>query len=73
MRLGELFKNVGLAVVVLGLAAGLVAMVGGCGDSSVGRAEPSASDGRRAIVQPQLPPLDVEAPQHFQTASFAFG
>lgn len=50
------------------LAVGLAA----CGGSGETSTLPAASQGEETIVQ-QLPALDVNAPQRFQTATFAYG
>jgi hypothetical protein len=50
------------------LAVGLAA----CGSSQETSTLPAASQGEETIVQ-QLPALDVNAPQQFQTAAFAYG
>ncbi len=73
MRLGEVFRSVGLVAVALGLGAILATMVVGCADSAERGAGPGASEGRQATGQLQLPSLDLDAPLDFQTASFAFG
>jgi hypothetical protein len=77
MRFESVFKNLRLTVIALGvgvgLAASLAVMVGGCADGGQMVGGPAASLDTRVGAQPQLPPLDLEAPRDFQTASFAFG
>ena len=73
MQSREIFRNVGLAVAVLGLAAGLIATVEACGESQDRGAETGASTFGQLAGRPKLPSLDLEAPVDFQTASFALG
>ena len=67
-RLVKAWLRAAVLVVTACLAVGLAA----CGGSDETSTLPAASQGEETIVQ-QLPALDVNAPQQFQTAAFAYG
>ena len=73
MRLREVLRNVGLAGAVIGLGAGLTVHMGGCASDPGRGVEPTSASGAQASALPPLPSLDLEAPNEYQTASFAFG
>lgn len=73
MRLQRLWRNVGIAAAAAGVGALLALSVGACGADQETSMEAAASQDRQIAAQPQLPPLDLDAPREFQTATFAFG
>ncbi len=73
MSLRGVLSKVGLAAAVLGVGAGLAIFAAGCGDGQVKGADPADPEDGQAMTQPQLPPIDVEAPGEFQTATFGYG
>jgi hypothetical protein len=73
MGLRGTFRIVGAATAAVGLTACLALVVQACGNNGGAGMESTASRGEQSVVQPQLPSLDVNAPQQFQTAAFAYG
>jgi hypothetical protein len=67
-RLVMAWLRAGVLVLMACLAVGLAA----CGGSDEMGTLPAASQGEESVLQ-QLPALDVNTPQQFQTASFAYG
>lgn len=72
MPLRQLLSRVGMMAAALGLGAGLAVHGAGCarGDAA-GEAEVGQEIG--VAARPALPPLDLNAPAEFQTATFAYG
>jgi len=73
MSLRGVHSKVRLATVILGVGAGLTIFAAGCGDGQVKGPDPADPKDGQAMTQPQLPPIDLEAPSEFQTATFAYG
>ena len=73
MSLRGVLSKVGLATMILGVGAGLTIFAAGCGEGQVTDTDPVDPKDGQAMTQPQLPPIDVEAPIEFQTATFAYG
>jgi len=73
MRPGGLLKWLGLTVFVVGLGVGVASAMGSCGTGLDEGQQAGAPEAGQVIAQPELPSLDLKAPQAFQTASFAFG
>lgn len=73
MKTGPALKTLGLAALLLLAAVGSAAILpSGCGaDETVGDATLTADKMEASVVA--LPLLDQEAPEDFQTATFAFG
>ncbi len=69
MRLRKVLQKAGIAAAAMGLGAGIAVQGVGCGD---GEAERGAQ-GTPVSVKPALPAMDVDAPQNYETAAFAYG
>ena len=73
MGLRMMLTRAGLAVAAVALGACVAVTAGGCGGDPGAGIQSVASGDEQNVAQAQLPSLDLDLPDGFQTAAFAYG